>query len=352
MRPNAHKEGIMFLKRVFFLIIISLSLSGMQEVNAEETDQFTLPPSELQDIGPIASRNLYKVIETVVAQTNSEIQMLLPRASHSRHAASQLAQRRKDAYLADLIYKNTGPGIPRWLRFNRLPKTSKPMLYKESLPWKTVYWLVFSQSPLFVIGLAPTIHMYDYYFGTDKLGHFFMMGHTYYTIYNYFLAKGKSSQQAHAAIVTYGQALEQTYLGTLINGVYSNADLSANYAGWKFYMNLAHSVKIGNHTSPPILTLNGNKWELAKQINKSNLLKPYLSENLNEAWNPCRYAFSRGQIRRQVKKRCGAWIEQKGLTKQMVSARLAETRTWHGEAYGHWLPASNAITLESCFGGQ
>lgn len=342
----------MVFKRIFFLIIISFSICEMQVIHAEETDQFTLPPSKLQDIGPIASRNLYEVLEKVVAQTNSEIQMLLPRVSHSRHAASRLAVRQNDSYLADLIYKNTGPGIPRWLRFNRLPKQSIPILYKESLPWKTVYWLVFSQSPLFVIGLAPTIHMYDYYFGTDKLGHFFMMGHTYYKLYNYLLAKGKSTQQAHAAIVTYGQALEQTYLGTLINGVYSNADLSANYAGWKFYMNLAHSVKIGKQTSPPILVFNGNKWEFSKHVNKNTLLKPYLSENLNEAWNPCRYAFSRGQIRRQVKKRCSAWIERKGLTKQMVNTQLAETRTWHGEAYGHWLPANNAITLDSCFGGQ
>jgi hypothetical protein len=94
-----------------------------------------------------------------------------------------------------------------------------------------VYWLAFSQSPLSLIGLAPTINMYGYYFGTDKLGHFCMMGHTYYKMYTYFLNHGKTPEQAHAAIVTYGQILEQTYLGTLIKGVYSNGDLSANYAG-------------------------------------------------------------------------------------------------------------------------
>ena len=92
--------------------------------------------------------------------------------------------------------------------------------------------------------------MYGYYFGTDKLGHFFMQGHTYYKIYMYYQDHGKSAEQAHAAMITYGQILEQTYLGTLINGVYSNADLSGNYAGWKFYMNLGHSVKIGDHASP------------------------------------------------------------------------------------------------------
>ncbi|QMT59103.1 hypothetical protein [Legionella sp. PC997] len=339
----------MAFTRIFFLIVL-FSVYGIQDIQAEETDQFTLPPGELQDIGPAASYRLYEVLEKSIAQTNAEIQMLLPRAKKSRHAATQLAARRKDTYIADLIYTNTGPGFPRWLR--RLPKDSNPMMHKEVWPWKTVYWLVFSQSPLFVIGLAPTINMYGYHFGTDKLGHFFMMGHTYYKIYNYFLDHGKTTQQAHAAIVTYGQILEQTYLGTLINGVYSNADLAANYAGWKFYMNLAHSVNIGEQTLPPILVLNGDKWEFSKHVNEYNLLEPYISDNLNEAYNPCRYAFMRDQIRRQIKKRCTDWIKRKELTKQTVLAKLEETSRWHGEKYGHWLPADNAVTLDACFGGK
>lgn len=335
-----------------FIFIILFSMGALQKAQAEETDQFTLPPNELFDIGPTTSRKLFEVLESVVAQTNSEIQMLLPKAKHSRFAASQLASRRNDAYLADLVYKKTGPGFPRWMRQIRSSTKLQPMHYKEIWPWKTVYWLVFSQSPLFVIGLAPTINMYDYYFGTDKLGHFFMQGHTYYTMYMYFLNHGKSPQQAHAAIILYGQILEQTYLGTLINGVYSNADLSANYSGWKFYMNLAHSIIIGDDTLPPILVLHGDKWEFSKQVNKDTLLKPYLSDNLNEALNPCRYTFMRGQIRKQIKKRCVTWLEQKRLTQRFVTKKLEETSRWHGENYGHWLPAHDAVTLNSCFGGK
>lgn len=338
----------MAFRRFFFLIVV-LGIYGVHDVRAEETDQFTLPPGELIDIGPMASRKLFEVLEGVVAQTNSEIQMLLPRARHSRFVASKLALRRKGTYIADLVYRKTGPGFPRWMRF---PKGLKSVEYKETWPWKTVYWLVFSHSPLFVIGLSPTINMYGYYFGTDKLGHFFMQGHTYYKIYMYYLHHGKSAQQAQKAIITYGQILEQTYLGTLINGVYSNADLSANYSGWKFYMNLAQSVKIGNRTLSPILVLNGDKWEFAKRVNKDNLLKPYLSDNLSEALNPCRYAFMRDSIRKQIKKRCAGWIERKGITQKMIKTKLAETSYWHGEDYGHWLPEDNAVTLNTCFGGK
>ncbi len=337
--------------RLFFLIVLFFSF-GMNEVRAEETDQFTLPPHELLDIGPIASEKLYEVIQQVIIQTNSEIQMLIPKAQHSQLAASRLATRRKGTYLANLVYAHTGPGFPRWMRWGHLPVDFKPMLYRETRPWKTVYWLVFSQSPLSLVGLAPTINMYDYYFGTDKLGHFFMQGHTYYTMYMFFLNHGKSAQKAHDAIVTYGQILEQTYLGTLVNGVYSNADLSANYSGWKFYMNLVQSVKIGDTTLSPILVLNGDKWEFSKRITKDNLLKPYISDNLSEAMNPSRYAFMRERIRNQVIKRCANWVERKGITKQVVLAKLEETSRWHGETYGHWLPEDNAVTLNACFGGK
>jgi hypothetical protein len=338
-----------WIKHLFLIVI--LSIIGTQNIQAEETDQFTLPPYALQDIGPTASRKLYTVLEKIRKQTNAEIQILLPKAEHGRYAASELALRRNGTYLANLLYKNTGPGFPRWLRSKHSPN-EQPWEYKEARLWRTVYWLVFSQSPLFIIGLAPTINMYGYYFGTDKLGHFFMQGHTYYTLYMFYLNHGKSAAQAHKAMITYGQILEQTYLGTLINGVYSNGDLSGNYAGWKFYMNLTQPVKIGNRTLPPIMVLRGNRWEFSNHINQNTLLKPYISDNLNEAYNPCRYTFMRSQIRRQIKKRCPDWIKREGLTRQVVKAKLNETKRWHGEDYGHWLPASNAVTLDACFGGN
>ncbi|HRD70667.1 MAG TPA: hypothetical protein PK657_11030 [Legionella sp.] len=339
----------MILIRLYFLLILFVIT---QAVQAEETDQFTLPPEELLDIGPIASSRLYEVIEHVISQTNSEINMLNSRVKNSKHAVKQIKLRLKGTYIADAVYDKTGPGFPRWLPRGKLANETKPMIFKENRPWKTVYWLAFSQSPFSLIGLAPTIRMYDYYFGTDKLGHFFMQGHTYYKLYNFYRAHGKSAEQAHSALVTYGQILEHTYLGVLVNGVYSNGDLSANYAGWKFYTNLTQPVKIGAEVIPPILILNDNQWQFSRHVTKEHLLKPYLSDNLNEAYNPCRYTFTRDQIRKQVIKRCNEWIERIGITPKIVTAKLEESKKWHGENYGHWLPENSAVTLNACFGGK
>ncbi|TAL66244.1 MAG: hypothetical protein EPN84_00605, partial [Legionella sp.] len=149
----------MTLSRLFYLILF-ISFLSISNTWAEETDQFTLPPGELQDLGPFTSNRLITLLEGVIAQANTDIRTYQQSAKQSRHARHQLALRRKGTYLADLIYSKTGPGYPLWLRGNPPAEPGKPREFKEKLPWKTVYWLVFSQSPLFVIGLAPTINMY------------------------------------------------------------------------------------------------------------------------------------------------------------------------------------------------
>ncbi|CEK11575.1 hypothetical protein [Legionella hackeliae] len=345
-----------FARNILWLVIFLLSGWGVQNVQAEETDQFTLPPGELVDIGPLMSHRIFDILEKAMNQTNLEIQQLEAKAKDSRRVASQLALRRTDAYIIELIYKEVGIGLPestleRWVHWGRFPKELQPMRYTAIWPWKTVYWLVISQFPGTLFLLSPTINMYGHYFGTDKIGHFFQQGRGYYKVYMRHLARGKSPEQAHTAMVIRGQRQEDGLYGTMINGIYSNGDLSANYAGWKFYMNLAHPVKIGNQLLPPIIVLNGNKWEFAQKIDKDTLLKPYINDNLNEAWNPCHYFFMRSQIRRNIKKRCTEWIQRTGLTRTKVQKKLIETSLWMGEDYGHWLPIKDAVTLDVCFSG-
>lgn len=332
---------------------IVLCFLGMSPLQAEETDQYTLPPTDLQDIGPAASRNLYAVLEKVVRQTNERIQILMPKATQNRLAASQLAERLDEVYLINEIYNSTGPGFPRWIRWNTLSvDPNQPIRYREIWPWKNIYWRVFTQSPPALLLLVDTVNMYGHYFGVDKLGHFFMQGHNYYRLYRFLLRHGKTPTEAQAIMVSYGDMVEQSYLGTMINGVFSNADLSANFAGFKFYRNLVHSIKIGDETLAPILVLKNNRWEIGKQIRAETLLKPYISDNFNEALNPCRYAFSRNRIRKSVIDRCPDWISRRGITKEWIQAKFRETRLWHGEEYGYWLPKEDAVTLEACFEGQ
>ena len=75
----------------------------------------------------------------------------------------------------------------------------------------------------------------------------------------------------------------------LVSGVYSNADLYANYAGMKFYLGLTNAMQIGTDARQPILILRDGVWKLKDPENlRSELIKPFLTDHL---WNvltaPC-----------------------------------------------------------------
>ena len=54
-------------------------------------------------------------------------------------------------------------------------------------------------------------------------------------------------------------------------GIYSNADLAANYAGLKFYLNLTRAVDVGGASLPPVLVRADGKWLLASKEIKVTL---------------------------------------------------------------------------------
>ncbi len=82
---------------------------------------------------------------------------------------------------------------------------------------------------------APIINLGGHLIGIDKIGHFFAEGHTYYQIYKSAIDSGMNERAAIKAVLKRGENLENGMQGLLTNGVYSFADLSANFAGLKFW---------------------------------------------------------------------------------------------------------------------
>ena len=71
------------------------------------------------------------------------------------------------------------------------------------------------------IGLAPTINVNGVYIGTDKIGHFISQGRKFYRRVQ------RHGSEERAARLT--AAWEGLIWGRLMSGIYSNADLVANY---------------------------------------------------------------------------------------------------------------------------
>ena len=83
-----------------------------------------------------------------------------------------------------------------------------------------------------LFGVSPTIKVAGVFFGTDKIGHFFSQGRKFYGRYRRLRDESKAARQA---IFT-----ENWLFGRLTTGIYSNADLVANYEGYRFYRSLFH----------------------------------------------------------------------------------------------------------------
>ena len=107
---------------------------------------------------------------------------------------------------------------------------------------------IYLTAPFDYLTISSTVNLYGTDFGTDKIAHIFQQGYDYYKIYKRGLKKGLSEEKAIQKAVKWGRKTEATYFGTWVSGVYSNADLSANYAGLKFYLGLSREIKIGNTT--------------------------------------------------------------------------------------------------------
>lgn len=310
-------------------------------LHALESDQFTLPKQPLVDSGPLLSRRVFYLLQYIVRQGNNEFRKISD------------SERLDERFPAKRVFQVLGRGIPetsveRWLRTETFPQ--RPMRYNIPF-WDSIFMGVFSPLPLAFVQLAPTINQFGILMGTDKAGHFFQQGHSYYIIQMNGEQAGQFRDQTRAEAVAIGVKQERGRFGTALDGVFSNADLAANYAGMKFYESLTRAVGVGTRTVGPMLIQRDGHWQLSAALDPDRLLDPFISEHLNEALNPSHYAFNRERVRRAVIKRCPEWQRQyPQLTRDVLASKAQELRTWHGENYGYWLPPENEITLaDACF---
>jgi hypothetical protein len=302
------------------LVCLIASVLAPAQAAAMETDQFTTPRAPLYDIGPTLSRKISDIIES--DRTGRDPERVL-----SEWVGSNIFVSRLVSWVKEIRAEGSRAGF--------LPSV-----------FRSVYGRTFSPVPFSFLFDSPTVNVHGFYLGTDKIDHFFQQGYEYYGEVKHAQAGGADSAAAIAAAVARGVQQEHTYYGTLVSGIYSNADLAANYAGMKFYENLRQPVRIRDRVWPPLLeSLNGG-WRLRAGVDRDHLLQPFFSDHLDESMNPSRYRFSRESIRSRVRDRCDAWrrfyADRLGLVARSGQGFSA---TWFGEDYGHWLPPEDEVSI-------
>lgn len=345
--------------RIFITLILLFTIN--RTTFAFETDQYNLPPEPLADIGIEVSNYVESVVLKSVNKVNSEIierENCLANPKKGCDSAEKnqkrLAELQSNEAVAREVDKVLGGGIipytnsGSWLeshKFNIQPAKFKPS-YRKSL-------YVFYPTNYFE--LASTIKMFDAQFGTDKISHLFQQGYDYYKTYNKAINKGLSEKVATEKAIKFGQKTERGIFGTIVSGVYSNGDLAANYVGLKFYLGLTAELKIGDRIRPAVLKLNDGIWTINDKFEMSEmLLKPFISNHLNEALNPSGFTRILGlsaYVRHVLKDHaCSDWKQQYPNLSQTDYEHTTESlKRWNNEDYG-FTEKKNLITIaNTCF---
>ena len=128
-----------------------------------------------------------------------------------------------------------------------------------------------------IFGFGPTINIGGVYVGTDKIGHFFSQGRKFYRRYR---RLGDEAAAARWSTVT-----ETGLFGRLMTGVLSNADLVANYEGYRFYRALPHDGVVNG--KPALVRWREGGPERQRRFTWTDHVNPFWDEALNpNVYNP------------------------------------------------------------------
>lgn len=349
-------------KLVHILLSLVLLVSPLAAF-AFETDQFNLPPEPLADIGAevhdYVKENVEKALQEINREINARQNCLGNKTAKNCESLVKNRERlnylRSEAAVAREVFNRLGAGfVPftasgSWMESHRFK--AQPARYKTNLKES-----IYATFPSNYLTISETVNLYGAQFGTDKIAHIFQQGYTYLRIYQRALAKGSSKEAATKKANDWGRNSERTFYGNLVSGVYSNADLAANYAGLKFYQNLTQPINVGAEVKPPLVVFENGVWKFNENVELSeNLLKPFVTAHLSEALNPSIYTTFfglRSSVRGHVKKRaCGEWRtlhpNYSAADYDEISLRLQK---WNGEDYGFIVNPSFITIANTCYG--
>ncbi|AKJ01023.1 hypothetical protein ATI61_112281 [Archangium gephyra] len=141
-------------------------------------------------------------------------------------------------------------------------------------------------------GIKATFTVAGVHMGADKLSHFFQSGWKYHQRYRELRREGVPEHEALERLVRYGAQTESGTLGFVTTGVFSFADLEANYQGFLFYRSLCQD-------EDPRLLKTPEGWRLTRAFDWREYVSPQFDETVNNsAFVPKRWEEVRTHLRR------------------------------------------------------
>lgn len=136
----------------------------------------------------------------------------------------------------------------------------------------------------FVLPMAQTVRVGEVYLGIDKVGHMFGFGRRYFQIYQRALNEGETHDESVERVLRWGIQHEASVVGKLVDGIFSNGDMEANYQGFR----LALAFCTGDS---PLFYRENNAWQYRGGLD----FREYVTPDMDESYNANDYARWRGR---------------------------------------------------------
>ena len=232
-------------------LLIALALFAPGPAGGYETDQFHNRLEPLEDSTEVLNERVNATIQNIVAEWDGP------------HDESKMV---------DAIFHRVGgyhwvDKIERWaMKSDSVDRLSTPR--RESIYHGLPFW---ATRVIKFFGVGPTIKINGQLVGSDKLGHFFSQGKKFFYRYRKYQDEARAAE--HSAFT------ERAIFGQLTTGIYSNADLVANYEGYRFYRSLFEDDVIEGKQA--ILQWQDGQWSIQRPFTFADHVNAYWDEALN-----------------------------------------------------------------------
>ncbi len=235
-------------------VAVALAMSGGGAV-AYETDPYTSRHIDIADSAPALDRQVNAALDELAASWR--------RGADEGRFAKALYRKLGGRHWVDKL--------ERWAikspEVEKLPVTRRQSIYAQ-LP-------MYATRVAGIFGFGPTIKVNGALIGTDKLGHFLSQGWKFYRRYR---RMGDEARAAKRSVTT-----EKAIFGRLTTGAYSNADIVANYEGYRFYRSLFEAGVVPGKGAIFV-------WEAGKPVRRRNFAwADHVNAFWDEAINPNAY---------------------------------------------------------------
>lgn len=278
------------IRRRALAVLVLLGLAALS-ASAYETDQHSNRDQVVADSTEILNARVNETIREIAKQWSTD---------HDEMA------------FVDEFYGRIG-GIHYVDKLERWAMTSPDVEKLDTERYDSIYsgYPLWSLRVSTLFGIGKTIRLNDELVGTDKIGHFISQGRKFYKRY---LELGSEREAAKRSVLT-----EKAIFGQATTGSFSNADLVANFEGYRFYRSLFEDDFIPG--KPAILRWNDGHWVVQREFD----WKDHVNAFWDEALNPNQYSrLPRIYVRRQLVAMCDSFWAQPDLYIAAERAELSE----------------------------